>query len=51
VWFRGRAIGGTLHAGDDLDQLGYFPLAEPPALAFPTDATVIASLRADTDRS
>ena len=44
VWFRGRAVGGTLRAGDDLDQLGYFSLAAPPTLAFPTDATVIASL-------
>jgi ADP-ribose pyrophosphatase YjhB (NUDIX family) len=51
VWFHGRAIGGTLRAGDDLDQLGYFPLDDLPALAFPTDATVIASLCADTDRS
>ena len=46
VWFRGRVVGGALCAGDDLDQLGYFPLAEPPVLAFPTDAQVIAALHA-----
>jgi 8-oxo-dGTP diphosphatase len=49
VWFRGRTIGGALRAGDDLDRLAYFPLAQPPALAFPTDAQVIAALcAADT---
>lgn len=44
VWFHGQVTGGTLQAGDDLDQLGYFPLRHPPALAFPTDAQVIAAL-------
>lgn len=46
VWFSGRIVGGTMQAGDDLDQLGYFPLASPPPLAFPTDAQVIAVLAA-----
>ena len=44
VWFHGRPVGGVLEAGDDLDRVGYFPLRTPPALAFPTDATVIADL-------
>jgi ADP-ribose pyrophosphatase YjhB (NUDIX family) len=44
VWFSGAIVGGELHASDDLDQLGYFPLTAPPALAFPTDAEVIAAL-------
>lgn len=44
VWFGGRVAGGVLRAGDDLDQLGFFPLGHPPALAFPTDARVIAAL-------
>ena len=44
VWFHGRAVGGVLEAGDDLDRVGYFPLRTPPPLAFPTDATVIADL-------
>ena len=44
VWFRGHITGGALHAGDDLDQVEYFPFDALPALAFPTDATVIAAL-------
>ena len=50
VWFAGHVVGGMLRAGDDLDQLAYFPLAQPPALAFPTDAQVIAALRVAADR-
>jgi 8-oxo-dGTP diphosphatase len=46
VWFRGHLTGSALRAGDDLDQLAYFPLDTPPPLAFPTDAEVIGSLRA-----
>jgi ADP-ribose pyrophosphatase YjhB (NUDIX family) len=46
VWFRGHVAAGVPRAGDDLDQLGYFPLEHPPELAFPTDAEVIAALRA-----
>ena len=51
VWFSGRIVGGTLGAGDDLDRLGYFALADPPPLAFPTDAQVIAMLAARRRRS
>jgi len=51
VWFHGRAIAGALRAGDDLDRLAYFPLDAPPHLAFPTDATVIATLRDGRNRS
>jgi len=51
VWFSGRIVGGTLEAGDDLDRLGYFALADPPPLAFPTDAQVIAMLAARRRRS
>jgi 8-oxo-dGTP diphosphatase len=46
IWFMGRVTGGVAQAGDDLDQLGYFPLLHPPRLAFPTDAKVIAALAA-----
>lgn len=47
VWFRGTVVGGTLAAGDDLDEVGYFELdALPGPLAFPTDALVIDQLRA-----
>ena len=44
VWFRGRITGGALRAGDDLAQVEYFPFDALPALAFPTDAKVIAAL-------
>jgi 8-oxo-dGTP diphosphatase len=46
VWFHGQITGGTQQAGDDLDQLAYFPLDTPPPLAFPADGQVIAALRA-----
>jgi ADP-ribose pyrophosphatase YjhB (NUDIX family) len=45
VWFRATVTGGRLQPGDDLDAAGYFPLDEPPPLAFPTDATVIDMLK------
>jgi ADP-ribose pyrophosphatase YjhB (NUDIX family) len=45
VWFTGRIIGGTAQAGDDLDALAFCSFANLPALAFPTDAQVIADLR------
>jgi ADP-ribose pyrophosphatase YjhB (NUDIX family) len=48
VWFHGSIVGGTLAAGDDLDRVDFFPLDRPPALAFPTDARVIADLRGRT---
>jgi ADP-ribose pyrophosphatase YjhB (NUDIX family) len=46
VWFYGRVLSGMPRAGDDLDQIDYFPLDQPPALAFPTDRLVIDRLRA-----
>lgn len=46
VWFRGEVVGGTLCAGDDLDDARYFPLdALPEPLAFPTDRLVLEALR------
>jgi len=45
VWFHGRVRGGRPAAGDDLDELAYFPLDRPPPLAFPTDRLVIDRLR------
>jgi ADP-ribose pyrophosphatase YjhB (NUDIX family) len=45
VWFRGRVRAGTPRPADDLDAVDFFPLAQPPALAFPTDQTVIEALR------
>jgi ADP-ribose pyrophosphatase YjhB (NUDIX family) len=46
IWFRGRAVGGTLQAADDVDQVGFHPLDELPGpLAFPTDELVVEQLR------
>jgi ADP-ribose pyrophosphatase YjhB (NUDIX family) len=46
IWFAGQVTGGALQAGDDLVEVAFFPLAEPPQpLAFPTDALVLAELR------
>lgn len=46
IWFAGQVTGGQLAAGDDLDQVAFFPLAAPPEpLAFPTDRLVLAELQ------
>lgn len=45
VWFWGTITGGTLCAGDDLDQVAYHSVTAPPMLAFPTDALVLQMLR------
>lgn len=48
VWFKTEIIGGTLRAGDDLDEVGFYSLqAVPEPLAFPTDALVLEQLRAE----
>lgn len=44
IWFQAVVVGGSLKAGDDLDQLGYFDLDAVPTLAFPTDRIVIDQL-------
>jgi 8-oxo-dGTP diphosphatase len=47
IWFAGQVAGGVLQAGDDLSAAAFFPLTEPPEpLAFPTDALVLAELKA-----
>ena len=49
IWFGGTPNGGRLEAGDDLDQVGYFPLdALPEPLAFPTDLRVLEQLRRES---
>jgi len=46
IWFLGEVKGGKLKAGDDLIEVGFFPLSQPPEpLAFPTDKIVIKTLR------
>lgn len=44
VWFRAKVTGGELCPGDDIDAVEFFPLADPPQLAFPTDAKVLKLL-------
>jgi 8-oxo-dGTP diphosphatase len=44
IWFLAEVVGGELKAQADLDEMGYFNLVSPPALAFPTDALVIEKL-------
>ena len=47
IWFHGVVTGGELYPVDgELSELAYFHAAEPPPLAFPTDALVLAELAA-----
>lgn len=45
IWFAASVVGGVLQAGDDADAVGFFPLDDLPALAFPTDETLLSGLR------
>ncbi len=45
IWFRGMVLGGRLEAGDDADEVGYFPLDDMPPLAFDTDEALFARMR------
>ncbi len=44
IWFEGTVRGGTLRAGDDADDVGYFSLDELPPLAFETDRELLGRL-------
>lgn len=44
IWFEGTVAAGSLIAGDDLDAAAFFDPADPPPLAFPTDALVLRDL-------
>ena len=46
VWYCGRRTAGHLRAGGDLVAVRFFPLDDLPPLKFPTDAQVVAALRA-----
>lgn len=47
TWFAGEVIGGELYPRDgELAQLAYVDPADPPPLAFPTDALVLEQLAA-----
>jgi 8-oxo-dGTP diphosphatase len=41
IWFEGRVIEGEPQAGDDAVDVGWFPLDDLPALAFPTDTELL----------
>ena len=45
VWFSGTVTGGSLEAGDDADDVGWFDLDGLPPLAFGTDEAFIEGLR------
>jgi ADP-ribose pyrophosphatase YjhB (NUDIX family) len=45
VWFDGTVVGGTLQAGDDADEVGWFALDDLPDLAFDTDREFLGLLR------
>lgn len=44
IWFRVEVIGGTLAAGDDADDAGFFPISALPPLAFDTDRELLEFL-------
>lgn len=47
VWFHGEVIGGTLAAGDDAVDVGFFSLDDLPDLAFETDEELVRILADD----
>lgn len=45
VWFEGTVRGGTLQAGDDAVDVGWFALDALPDMAFETDTVLLTKLR------
>jgi ADP-ribose pyrophosphatase YjhB (NUDIX family) len=46
IWFWGEQTGGTLQAGSDASELGFFSLDKlPQAMAFPTDRLVCEKIK------
>jgi 8-oxo-dGTP diphosphatase len=45
IWFMVSVTGGSLHAGDDLEEVCFFGLYDVPPMAFPTDMEIIRILR------
>ena len=46
IWFAGEVTGGSLAAGDDADEAGFFALDDLPPMAFDTDCDYLRSLGA-----
>lgn len=44
IWFDGTVTGGSLEAGDDADEVGWFSLDDLPPLAFETDEAFLREL-------
>ena len=44
VLFRAHVTGGTPKAGDDAEEIGFFPLADPPPIAFEAHRKVLGEL-------
>jgi 8-oxo-dGTP diphosphatase len=49
VLFRARVTGGACRAGDDADDVRYFPLNELPPIAFEAHRRVLAGLAGDVN--
>ncbi len=48
IWFEGEVVGGELAPdADELDAVAFVHPGDPPPLAFPTDALVLAQLAAE----
>ena len=47
VLYRGHAAGGELRAGDDAVDVGFFPLAELPEIAFACQRRILAKLTSE----
>jgi ADP-ribose pyrophosphatase YjhB (NUDIX family) len=45
IWFAGTVTGGTLAAGDDAVDAGWFSLDDLPPLAFETDRLLLDGMR------
>lgn len=51
IWFLAKVVGGELRASDDLEELRFFPIDDPPPdLAFEGDRLVIEQLREEGRR-
>jgi 8-oxo-dGTP diphosphatase len=50
VLYRAHVVGGRLEAGDDAEDVGFFPLAQLPPIAFEAHRKVLGALAANVIR-